>query len=296
MCCGRPSKQKKRVASKFVHLKPRKGAFLAAQSTPLKTFLMCRPTFFGVEYEINPWMKLSSTVDKNKALEQWNNLSDRIKEHGGAVINIKPREGLPDMVFTANAGLYLKESNTLCLSSFLHDQRQKEQWWFYDFFIERKTTVVVNPSVFEGAGDALFLGETLIGGHGFRSHRDIYAEIRPLLEHEPKVVKLKDPSFYHLDTCFCPLDGMDYMIYPGAFNDQGLADIRSLGGTEISVSKEEARKFACNAVCIGKTVILPTGCDNTYQALESKGYKPVPVDMSEFMKSGGAAKCLTLAI
>jgi N-dimethylarginine dimethylaminohydrolase len=43
-------------------------------------------------------------------------------------------------------------------------------------------------------------------------------------------------------------------------------------------------------------VVLPAGCSGTERLLEERGYRPHPVPLSEFMKSGGAAKCLTLAL
>jgi N-dimethylarginine dimethylaminohydrolase len=55
-------------------------------------------------------------------------------------------------------------------------------------------------------------------------------------------------------------------------------------------------KFACNAVCVGIHVALPAGCPHTEQLLEARSYRLHPVPLNEFMKSGGSAKCLTLAL
>jgi len=262
----------------------------------LKNILVCRPSFYGIEYEINPWMHLKTEVNRNKAIEQWNNLCDRLKEYGAKLHNIRPQEGLPDMVFTANGGLYLEDQNMLVLSKFRHEERAKESWWFHEFFLNRKTKVFITANDFEGAGDALFLGDTLIAGYGFRSDLQAYKEIRPFLAKDPKIVQLVNPSFYHLDTCFCPLDNHDYMIFPNAFNDDGLAEIRSLGGNEIVVPELEAKRFACNAVQLGKFVLLPSDCPETSQKLQNAGYIPIAIHVSEFIKAGGACKCLTLVV
>lgn len=293
-CCGNSGKRS--IAPRNKHLKPKRNLSALVEAPPLKTIVMCRPTHFGIEYEINPWMSTSIQVDRKKANAQWNELVARIKEYGGKVLNVKPQEDLPDMVFTANAGLYLKDENILVLSKFVHEERQKEQWWFHEFFLSHKIHVVITAHYFEGAGDALFLGDTLIGGHGWRSDPAVYSEIRPLLLKDPVVVKLVSPHFYHLDTCFCPLNDMDYLIYPGAFDNESLESIRSLGGRELAVPENEAKRFACNAVQIGNTVILPSGCPQTQDLLSQAGYNAVSVEMTEFLKSGGACKCLTLAI
>jgi len=36
--------------------------------------LVCPPDYFGIEYEINPWMRLSNRVDHERAVQQWHGL------------------------------------------------------------------------------------------------------------------------------------------------------------------------------------------------------------------------------
>jgi N-dimethylarginine dimethylaminohydrolase len=66
--------------------------------------------------------------------------------------------------------------------------------------------------------------------------------------------------------------------------------------SRLPVPEHEALQFACNAVCVGKHVVLPDGCPETMTWLKDRGYLPHPVPLDEFMKSGGSAKCLTLAL
>ena len=40
--------------------------------------LMCPPDFYGIEYEINPWMHRERQVDRPIAVEQWNGLHARL--------------------------------------------------------------------------------------------------------------------------------------------------------------------------------------------------------------------------
>ena len=142
---------------------------------------------------------------------------------------------------------------------------------------------------FEGAGDALYFQDILCVAHGFRS--DPNAINIPHMN-----LKLVDPRFYHLDTCFCPLQNGDYLIYPKAFNSESLSKIRSMGGREIEVKEPEAIQFACNAVSVDNFVFIPSDCPETHQKLSEAGYIVFDIDMSEFLKSRGACKCLTLKI
>lgn len=268
-------------------------------------FLLCRPTHYGIDYQINPWMDVTNGAIKEKVTEQWSALESKIKELGGNVKLVKEQPSLPDMVFTANAALIFKNGRVL-ISHFKHPERNGEEKFFEQWF-SNGDNYKVNYSVwttfsyFEGAGDALYLGNTLVGGYGFRSDFAFYTHIETFMKEycpEESLVKVKlvDPYFYHLDTCFCPLDGMDYMIWPGAFDEESLTTIRSLGGNEIAIPEAEAKFFACNAVRIKRNVILPSGCPETMRLLQENGYACHPLDMSEFIKSGGACKCLTLAL
>ena len=83
----------------------------------MKTFLMCKPSYFEVRYVINPWMTANiGRVDKELASRQWNNLYDTLAEKTNIKL-IEPVAGLPDMVFTANAGLVNKHKEAI-VSSF----------------------------------------------------------------------------------------------------------------------------------------------------------------------------------
>lgn len=97
--------------------------------------LVCPPDFFGIEYEINPWMQLSNRVDHGQAVSQWQTLM-RIfeKDLGVALERLTPVPGLPDLVFTANAGLVV--GRTVVVSRFRHPERQSEEahvgQWFHE--------------------------------------------------------------------------------------------------------------------------------------------------------------------
>jgi N-dimethylarginine dimethylaminohydrolase len=108
-------------------------------------------------------------------------------------------------------------------------------------------------------------------------------------------VQLQDPRFYHLDTCFCPLNGKRALVFPGAFTKEGLELLGKY--TElIPVPEADALQFVCNAVVLGKDVVLPAGCPETYKMLADNGFATHPVELSEFIKAGGAAKCLSLRL
>jgi N-dimethylarginine dimethylaminohydrolase len=237
-------------------------------------------------------MDINNSVDRQKALHQWNQLEGTLRRLKVRVVIGKPRRDLPDMVFTANAGFFIKGSEIVVLSNFKHGERKGEEFWFEKFFNDEGYYVRKVDYNFEGAGDCLYFGDKPIGGYGFRTDKSAYETLAPGVV----TCELVDSYFYHLDTCFCPLQGTDYLIHPGAFSSEALTKIRNLQGNELAVPEEEAQQFACNAVVIENNVIMPLGCPKTEDMLKQSGYTTFALDMSEFIKSGGACKCLTLKL
>lgn len=257
---------------------------------------MCPPDFYGIHYEINPWMDMSRQSERAVAVEQWNALYQHIQSAGAKVSLLEPVEGLPDLVFTANAAMIFGEK--ALLSRFRHRQRQGEEPYNRHWFQQNGFTVVDVPEnfSFEGAGDALFCGDTLYAGYRMRSDAAGHQQIGRLLGCRVIPVELIDARYYHLDTCFCPLSATEAIWYSAAFDEYGQRAIRSHVPLLLEVEREEAERFACNAVVIGKRVITNTGCDRLHAALAARGYEPVATPLDEFVKAGGSAKCLTLRL
>lgn len=263
----------------------------------MKRLLMCPPEYYGIEYEINPWMRLEQKSIHGLAVKQWGELYQTLTETLGVqVLLVAPQPGLPDMVFTANAGLPL--GGKVILSNFRHRQRQGEARYFKEWFEKNGYEVIMLPSevAFEGAGDALFLGDNLFAGYLFRSEVRGYAIIGEVLGVRVLSLELVDPRFYHLDTCLCPLSDKTAIYYPGAFDQYAIRVIENFIADPIAVSKEEALRFACNAVVVRDAVVTAKGCPKLGEELMRRGYRHFELDLSEFIKAGGAAKCLTLEI
>lgn len=258
--------------------------------------LMCPPDYYGIEYEINPWMNRHVGADHARAVAQWTALRDILADLGAAVELLEPVPGLPDLVFTANAGLVFEDR--FLSARFRHGVRQGETPHYEDFMKARGFEVVSLPpgGHFEGAGDALFCGETLFAGYRFRSDARSHQWIGQALGVSVLPLELVDPRFYHLDTCFCPLSEDAAIYHPGAFDDYGRSVLRSRVARLIEVSAEEAASFGCNAVVVGRTVVLNEETPKLSRSLVEAGFSVRPTSLTEFIKAGGSAKCLTLRL
>jgi N-dimethylarginine dimethylaminohydrolase len=260
------------------------------------SILMCPPEFYGIEYEINAWMNRDRPSDRSLAHAQWLALRSALETAGSRVAIMPAVEGLPDLVFTANAALIYRD--LALLARFRHPERQGEEphdeSWLtaHGFRVER----LPSGFNFEGAGDALFCGDTLFAGYRLRSDVRAHHWIGERIGCRVIPVELVDPYYYHLDTCFCPLAPGIAVYYPAAFDRYAAAAIEEHVPELIEVSRAEAQRFACNAVVVGQTVITNTGCPELHRALAARDFLPRETQLDEFVKAGGSAKCLTLRL
>ncbi len=263
-------------------------------------FLMCAPDHYDVDYIINPWMEGNiHKSSRDRAVEQWQGLFQVIKER--AIVDlVPPAKGWPDMVFTANAGLVLGDKAVV--SRFYHPERQGEEPHFKAWFEEHGFTTYELPKdlPFEGAGDALFdrEGRWLWAGYGFRSELDSHGYLAEWLDIEVLSLHLVDERFYHLDTCFCPLQGGYLLYYPAAFDGYSnrVIEARVPAEKRIAIAEADAVNFSCNAVNIGSTVVMNKASQDLRSKLEGAGFELVETPLTEFLKAGGASKCLTLRV
>jgi N-dimethylarginine dimethylaminohydrolase len=267
------------------------------------SFLLCAPAHYGIHYVINPWMSSNvGAAQSSVALQQWGAFRDVLERF--ATIELLPEvPELPDLVFTANAAVV--RGCQCVLASFRPPERRPEEPHYERWLTARGFDVLTLPRdlPFEGAGDALFHrgadGPPLLWfGHGVRS--SLLAQ--PFLEQHLGVavqpLRLADKRFYHLDTCFCPLDRGYLLYYPAAFVPESVAVIEELvpASHRFAVSSADAKDFACNAVNLDDQVILNRASPELRAWLTGHGFTLHETPTSEFLKAGGSTKCMTLRL
>jgi N-dimethylarginine dimethylaminohydrolase len=261
------------------------------------TFLMCPPDYYGIEYEINPWMNRQRQADRTLARQQWEQLRATLIEQVGACLQaVDAVSGLPDMTFTANAGLV--HGCRVILSNFRYTERRFEATHFRRWFEAHGYQVELMPTeyAFEGEGDALFVGDQLFAGYRFRTDVHTHRLIGELLGCQVLSLQLVDAYFYHLDTCFCPLAPDMAAYYPPAFDAYAQRVLANNIPRLLEISDRDAHRFGANAVVVGKHLVVNAGCDSFQQSLEAEGFHVYPVELSQFLLAGGSAKCLVLRL
>jgi N-dimethylarginine dimethylaminohydrolase len=258
--------------------------------------LMCEPLHFRIAYEINPWMRRANQVAGPVALEQWRRLRQTLDALGVRVELIEQDEGVPDMTFTANAGVVA--GRRFIPANFRHAERQPEAALFTAWFIEHgyEAAPIHEPHYWEGEGDVLPADGHVFAGYRFRTEFRALDHLDELLETETVRLELVDPRYYHLDTCFCPLGAGRVLYYPPAFSAESRQLIEQRFTDRIVAADADAARFACNALVVDSAVVMNTGCPSTVDALAQRGLRAVETATDEFIKAGGSVKCLVLML
>jgi len=257
-------------------------------------YLMCRPTHFAVDYAINPWMDPTAPVDVERAVTQWEALRQTYLTLGHTVDLIDPLPGLPDMVFAANGATVI--DGVVLGAQFKHPERAAEAPAYLEWFARSGFRTHEAKAVNEGEGDLLLAGDFLLAGTGLRTEHAAHAEAQEHFGRPVVTLQLVDPRYYHLDTALTVLSGENVAYYPDAFSPGSQAVLRRLYPDAVLATAADAAVLGLNAVSDGRRVVLPSAAHRLADALASKGYQPIPVDVSELHKAGGGPKCCTLEV
>ncbi|MEU1807944.1 dimethylargininase [Micromonospora aurantiaca (nom. illeg.)] len=258
-----------------------------------RTYLICSPEHFTVEYAINPWMDVTTPVDTGLAVKQWDRLRETLVGLGHEVHLLTPEAGLPDMVYAANGAFVV--DGTVYGARFKHEQRSAEAAAHRTFYEEQGWRFIAPSETNEGEGDFAYLPEAhgglILAGYGFRTEPAAHAEAQEALGRPVISLHLVDPRFYHLDVALASIDDENVVYYPGAFSAASQRVLAQLFPDAIVADDEDALAFGLNLVSDGLNVVLNSEATRLAGKLKAAGYHPVPVELAELKKGGGSVKC-----
>jgi N-dimethylarginine dimethylaminohydrolase len=259
---------------------------------PVKRVLLCRPTYFTVDYVINPHMQ-PYTVDSGLALQQWEELVKVLKALKIKVDVIDQKPDVPDMVFATDQGIV--RDGAILLANFRFTQRQKERIYYREWFREHgfRLRALSNIFPFEG-GDTLFFSDMLFVGTGFRASVASCEELAQKLEIDVMPLRLVDPYFYHLDMGFLPINATTAFYYPPAFSRNSQNLLKKLVPNLYELSNEAVHAYAANSFVSGGHIVISAGIPDKqfHKDLKKIGLNTHEVNVSEFKKAGGGIHCL----
>ncbi len=288
------------AASSFVVPSPAGPAEAVTPQYTRPTFLMCPPEWYGVGYVLNPWMAGNvHRSSRDLAFAQWKGMYNVLR--GVADVRLlHPEPDCPDMVFLGHGGLV--QHGVAALASFCHPQRRVETDYLRRWLQAQGLLLWDTPreTAFEGEGDVCFNeeGTALWAAHGVRTCRAVHTHVAAAWHVPVRSLHLIDPRFYHLDTCFTPLDDGFLLYFPGAFDTVSRSRIEDAYPAEkrLAVAEDDALRMACCALNIGHTVFTGELSRSLAQRLFDTGFDVVQLELSEFIKGGGGARSLALRL
>jgi N-dimethylarginine dimethylaminohydrolase len=266
------------------------------------SLLMCPPDSYDVHFLFNPHMPYTEHVDRRRAKAQWRRLVRVLEEAGADLHFLEPRPGLGPLVFTADGAFCYRPGDVLILQN---DgvRGDLEPKIFQDWFGGRGFRVECAPPNYRlDGGNLLRLadGDVLAGLKPFATglgERYLARLLRLTCGAELFTVPLVDEKFLHLDTVVGVLGPQRFLVYRGGLHDGLLPAEGPLANAEIvDVSAADAARFGCNLVVVGDVVVTGPISDDLGRRLTRLGYHVERVDLGEFYKAGGGAKCLTLPL
>ena len=262
----------------------------------VRHFILCPPTYYDIDYAINDWMNTNNKVNKSLAMNQWQTLITAYMDLQVEITLIPPVAGISELTFPGDS-VFLYGKNAF-ISNFKYKVREPES----RYMLERckrlgyKTHLFPDNITFEGNAMLIRWNKILIGGVGVRTSLDALKTISKEIDIEVIPLKLQNP-FFHLDISICPLDSDTLAFFPGAFDYEDQKRIRGMAKRVIEVDALEAEKLACNTIAVENNIILSTHeCPKFAEDLKDAGFNVISLNLNEFRKAGGGAKCLTLEV
>ena len=277
-------------------------------STPFftrPTFLMCPPEWYGVETVLNPWMAGNvHRTNRDLAFAQWKGLHNVLRSVADVRL-LHPEPDCPDMTFVGHAALV--HNGVAAISSFAPAERRPESSYLRRWLSSHGFLLWETPreTAFEGEGDLCFDsgGNRLWAAHGVRTCKAAHRHIADAWLVPVHSLLMVDPRFYHLDTCFTPLqrsatDSGHLLYYPPAFDAASNALIEAAypANRRIAVSEADATRMACCALNLGHLVFTGEISPQLASRLFDAGFDVVQLELSEFIKGGAGARALTLRL
>lgn len=281
-----------------------------------------KPTTFDlldIQDGQNPYIDVKHKLDNKLVAKQHLNLVKALTstlEAGEQVVDYSLptiSKKLPDIVFIANGGLSLPRlpHPLILLPSMKFAQRQAEIPYLQGMYRKLGLPTIDFPGkeVFEGQAELkwFFGGNLAVCGPGFRSSRASFKVLKDFFDYiygihgidPPRllITPLISANYYHLDVAMLEVDDRTCIVHKRAMSAESIAALRQAGLTVHVINTKDS--FCLNAV-------LSNGCLITHRLSEAGlgaklktltgTHRLIEVDTSEFEKSGGSVRCMTLTI
>lgn len=224
------------------------------------------------------------------ALAQHEAYCQALEDRGLELLRLPPDSAHPDSTFVEDTAVLTKQSALLCRPG--APSRLPEVAGVRDAIrrFYRVACEIEPPGTLDG-GDVCEAGSHFFIGISHRTNEAGAGQLAQLVAadgYTSSTVDIQEmKSILHLKSGISYLDNNNLVIMEELAGREEFA-----GYNLIPVSAEES--YACNCVLVNETVLIPAGFPQLAAELERRGYRTLPLEMSEFRKMDGGLSCLSL--
>lgn len=227
-------------------------------------------------------------IDLNLARSQHRAYVQALQNLGCDLIELPAEPELPDSVFVEDTAVILPEVAVITRPG--ADSRKPETESIIRVLAPLIELVHVQEPATVDGGDVLVLGKNVYVGLSTRSNQEAIVQLgKQLEEYGYTVTGVTLQDCLHLKSAVTRVDRKTLLI------NQSWVNPAPFDGFEL-INVDPSEPSAANCLPLGDSIIFPTAFPRTAAKLESKGYRVMPVDVSELAKAEGAVTCCSLII
>lgn len=225
-------------------------------------------------------------IDMERARAQHRAYENALASLGARVISLPEEPELPDSMFVEDPAIVLDE---LAVVFPLGTETRRREAASLAKAISRfrKVESVTLPGTVEG-GDIMRVERRLFVGRTARTNEQGIGQLRDIVKsYGYEVIAVPVTGCLHLKSAVTHL-GKNILLA-----NRGWFDAAPLPGFEwIEVDREEPH--ASNALALNGTVLFPASFPRTRARIEAKGFRVLPLDISELQKAESGLTCSSL--
>lgn len=256
---------------------------------------MCRPRYFRIAYQINPYMNTAAQPDPRELKTQYADIVAAHINAGRTVRFLDPSPEQPDMTYTANQALVRGKKVVL---GNLPPERAGEIELLRGWLTTAGYEVIECPYRFSGQGDCMPTGTgAVLKGREWRSDPRSDDFVHDALGYEIIPVQTISDAWFDNDLVFGVIKPGLVAVAWAALDEPSQIRLRARDDLEfIDVSLTEAENFACNFVSDGETIVMPEGGPTLARELRNRGFQVVERSIDQLKLGGGGIGCISLAL
>jgi len=246
---------------------------------------------------------LSEAIDEPGYIHQHDMLVDALRSHGATVLQVPLVPGAPDSVFMKDSAVLIRTGrgeHRALMAWPRHEGRQIEQAHREKSLREIGFAIGGMAEVdFEGGDvEQLADGETVLLGYGFRSKKEVAAQLGEFLNLRIVPLELADRELFHLDLAVGTLSDGSVFACKEALTIDAWKTLSSLNCIRdlITVSLKDADRFNLNWIEVNGKVLMTSPSSALREKIEKAGFEVHALQLDEFHARRGSAACLAAKV